>query len=520
MTAPAVAGPRFAVTVLAGALVLLASLVNLLRHNLYPLLGAEVGLVALGILLLAALAAALYRAMGRLGRALLEGLLVFLAVDLNADSLAVAAAAGAGAAILCLALRRSLLPFLAVMAGVALAASLLGIGQARAPAAPTPPPAVAGQGPAIVHLILDEHIGVEGAPGAGIRRELADFYLSRGFTLFGRGYSQHFHTVNAIPHMLNFGARPPSAEPPREGARLAANAWFSALARRGYRIDVHQSEFLDLCAHPAVRSCATYNSPRLDVLARAPLGAADKAGLIAMRLALLSESVAALVNLYEGARIGGAALPDLGTSVGGRVSMLNALEAFDRLIGELRAARPGRAYFAHLLLPHYPYGLAPDCSVRPVGRWMVRRSGAAREAREAAYADQLRCAMARVDAALAALAASPAGRDAIVVIHGDHGSRITAADPLAGNAGAIGERDMIAGFSTLLAVRLPGAAPAWRAEPVPVAGVLAHLARSGFASLPAPGAAPPVPTVVLDDARWVPRRNAPLPASWGRADAR
>ena len=49
MTAPAAAGPRFAVTVLAGALVLLASLVNLLRHDLYPLLSAEIGLVAPGI---------------------------------------------------------------------------------------------------------------------------------------------------------------------------------------------------------------------------------------------------------------------------------------------------------------------------------------------------------------------------------------------------------------------------------------------------------------------------------------
>ena len=519
MTAPAAASPRFAVTLLAGALVLLVSLVNLLRHNLYPLLSAEVGLVALGILLVAALMAALHRAMGALGRALLEGLLVFLAIDLNADSLAIAAAAGAGAAILGLVLRRSLLPFLAVMAGVVLAASLVGIGQGRAPPPPPASPLAAGQGPAIVHLILDEHIGVEGAPGARLRRELTDFYLSRGFTLFGRAYSQHFHTVNAIPHMLNFGA-PPASQTPEEGMRLAANGWFSALGQRGYRIDVHQSEFLDFCGHPAVRSCTSYDSSRLDALARSPLGAAGKAGLIAMRLAMLSEMLAGLVNSYEGARMGGAALPDLGTSVGGRVSMLNALAETDRLVGALRSARPGRAYFAHLLLPHYPYGLAPDCSVRPVGSWMVRRSGAPLAAREAAYADQLRCAMGRIDAALAALAASPAGRNSIVLIHGDHGSRITAVEPLAGNAGRIGERDMIAGFSTLFAVRLPGTAPAYREEPVPVAGMLAHLARSGFSSLPPPGAAPPVPTVVLDDASWVPRRAAPLPASWSRSGAR
>ena len=254
--------------------------------------------------------AALYWAMGALGRALLEGLLVFIAVDLNADRLVFAAVAGVGAAALSLWLRRSLLPFLATMAGFVLAATLLGIGQGRAPPPPAPPAAAAGQGPAILHLILDEHIGIEGAAGTRIRRELTDFYLSRGFTLFGRAYSQHFHTINAIPHLLNFGAPPASAEPPEEGMRLAANAWFSALARRGYRIDVHQSEFLDFCGHPAVRACASYYSPRLDVLAATPLGAADKAGLIAMRLALLSEAVTGFVNLYEGALIGGAGLPD------------------------------------------------------------------------------------------------------------------------------------------------------------------------------------------------------------------
>jgi len=524
--AAAAAGPRFAVAVLAGALVLLASLVNLLRHNLYPLLSAEVGLVALGILLIAALAASLYRAMGALGRALLDGLLVFLAVDLNADSLIAAAAAGAAAIALGLALRRSLLPFIATMAGFVLAASLAGIGRGQAPPPPAAagPPAAVPDRPAILHLILDAHIGIEGLAGgdrarAAIGRDLSRFYLSRGFRLYGRGYSQHFHTVNAIPHMLNFGAPPPSPEPPREGARLAANSWFSALAGRGYQIHVRQSEFLDHCGHPAVVRCAGYSSPSLRALAASPLSAPDRAGLIATRFALLSGAMAGLSKVYEAgaARLGA---PNLGTSLGGRVSMINALAAFDALIADLRGARPGEAYFAHLLLPHYPYGLGPDCRLKEVGRWMVRRSAEPRRAREAAYFDQLRCTTARVDAALAALAASPAGRNAIVVIHGDHGSRITGLDPIAENAGRFGDADMIAGFSTLLAVRLPGRPGGYEDEPVPVAALLAALARSDFAALPEQGAGPRPPLVVLDDAGWVPRRTQPMPAGWSAPGGR
>ena len=55
-------------------------------------------------------------------------------------------------------------------------------------------PSIAASKPAILHLILDEHIGVEGLPkdnpdAARLQWELRDFYLSRGFALYGGAYS-------------------------------------------------------------------------------------------------------------------------------------------------------------------------------------------------------------------------------------------------------------------------------------------------------------------------------------------
>src|SRR5690606_5752666 len=145
-----------------------------------------------------------YRAMGDLGRLVLQLLLVFLALDINFDAIV----ASVGTFVIGLLLRRRILPFLGIASAVVLATGLAGIGigagptrgAAEAEAAVSP---VSGP-PVLVHLILDEHIGVEGLLGdepeiAAMRQRLRDFYVGQGFRLFGGAYSEYLHTVNAIP---------------------------------------------------------------------------------------------------------------------------------------------------------------------------------------------------------------------------------------------------------------------------------------------------------------------------------
>src|SRR5207245_3601634 len=68
--------------------------------------------------------------------------------------------------------------------------------------------------PAIVHIILDEHIGLDGlAPDnprtPAVRQALDQFYLGNGFRVFGRAHSDYAFTTRSIPEILNFGANPP-----------------------------------------------------------------------------------------------------------------------------------------------------------------------------------------------------------------------------------------------------------------------------------------------------------------------
>ena len=63
--------------------------------------------------------------------------------------------------------------------------------------------------PRIIHLILDEHIGIEGIfidieGGAAIKSLMTQFYLKNGFQLFGGAFSHYFYTHFSLGNMLNF----------------------------------------------------------------------------------------------------------------------------------------------------------------------------------------------------------------------------------------------------------------------------------------------------------------------------
>ena len=503
---------------LAGTAVLGASLANFLHYHGYPLLRPEIAIVATGLILAAAFVALLYAGVGRPGRASLEALLVFLAIDLNSDIFWLALLAAIGTFLLCRLRRISVLPALTVLAAVVLLTTLLGLGERRPPIeriAGTAP--AASSAPAIVHLILDEHVGLEGITDPAVRDEVARFYGAHGFRLFSRAYSRHFHTVNAIPDILNFGGRGSSLGS-QDGVTVGPTAYLSLLRERGYGVNVYESDFANFCSGVPYASCTRYWSPSLAWIDALPHSAAEKARLIAYKFWSLSSVAVTLSEAYNFAVtrpwLRGAGLPFFMLEQRGISSGVAALGAFDTLTADLRQARPGNVYFAHVLLPHYPYVAGPDCRVVPPSQWDFRWSASPVAERQAAYHRQLRCVLRKIDAALTALEASPAGRNAVVVIHGDHGSRITRVEPRADNVGHYGERDLIAGFSTLFAVRAPGIEGGIDRTPAPAPALLGSLARSGFTSVGPGRVAAGAHDVMLDDAEWQPRRRVPLPRAW------
>jgi hypothetical protein len=514
------------ITAVSSAAIIIASYLNFLRFNEYPLLRPEVLIVAASIFILTILIALLHQSQKTLGRAILEGLLIFFILDQNGAGILYSALAGAIIIAIVLWRKKSTLPFLGTAAFIAILVGLAGIGSAPKndanKIAADEPVVNAVEPPALLHIIFDEHAGIEGLPAdndrsKALKAELQNFYIERGFRLYGRAYSEYFRTVNSIPQILNFGVSQDHELSPKDGIKLQHNAYFDFLRKKGYRMHVLQSDYLDYCSNEKIKDCETYGQASLSMLSRAPISIGQRAQFVAIRFSRLSPTFVTIGNAYLLAvyKFGkwGINLPSLGLNSEGRISALNAFLSTGSFKQELRNAKAGDAFFAHLLVPHYPYVLNSDCTIKSVDDWMLHRSASSRRLHENAYFDQIKCINKKLDTILIALEHSPAKDNFIVIVHGDHGSRITAINPTVENIGAFREDDVIAGFSTLFAIRAAGVKAGYINKAAPVSALLKDFTEKDF--LEAPVA--PLGTkglVILDDVDWQPASSYSLPKAW------
>ena len=508
----------------AGASLLSAALVNFLLHNDYPLLRTDVAIVAAVLLLIAAAMAPFYVGQRQWGRSLLDGLLVLVFADLNDLPLSVAAFAGVGVALLTWWRRISLVAPLALFGLIVIAAKLVGIEGRQAwfkkdEQAVSKPTAVTAPKYAILHLLLDEQAGVHGiypdTNGLRFRQELRQFFLSRGFALYGRAYSQHVHTVNAIPAVLNLGTHL-GAEATVDWVKVGRTIYFERLSKRGFKIHVLQNDFADLCSGNPVSSCTTYDASSLRPTLDAPLTLLQRAQLIGLKFVALSNVSAAVSKAVKQAvalagQPGGPAFEPGNAS---RTSTVATVVALREWLPMIRDARPGDVFFAHLLLPHFPHVLRADCSYLPWKEWeMMRGSKTSIEERRHTYIQQDRCTLRKVDELIQAFEQSTGGQAGVVIVHGDHGSRIFRVPPVTDVLGRFANDDVIAAQATLFAVRdLQQSRPRYDDTPQTITALLRDFVESDFRTAPTPSG--PMRGFVLSN-RWTKvQRKAELPPDW------
>jgi hypothetical protein len=471
------------------------------RSSGYGFWRPEILLAAGALVLAGAVLGAVARRLGTTARVLVVAALVVAFVDVQTD---VVRSFGPALLVLTLAsiavawlLREHLATIVVAVLGTALVATLLLPPHGRPePAARAPAGAARSDLPVVLHLILDEQIGLDGIPldmpGAAATREwLLAFWASRGFRVFGRAYSRYYETHNAISNLLNLAARDVDAAwfrgRFREGAHPEENAWLAAMAGRGHAIHVYQTDFLDLCGTrdgAYVRSCFTYDLETIAAIADAPFGVLEKARVVTgvyRRLSFLAS------GRTEDAR------PSV------RVAPLAVLPVLDRLAVELARARPGDMLVAHLMLPHHPYAFDRECGLRPLASWgtafsraavPLRNTPASRAASYPFYLDQVVCLHRRLGELLDRLRDAGTLDRATIVVHGDHGSRIEIVPPNARFAETLRHDDYVDAFSTLFAVKAPGFAAGYDGRQLPAEAILAAV-LAGDAAAAEEDAGPP-----------------------------
>ena len=353
---------------------------------------------------------------------------------------------------------------------------------------------VATDRPATLHLLLDGHIGIEGIPkdlpqGERVRDNLLRFYEKWGFRVFGRAYSPYFMTLNSIGSSVNAEVSTSDFEHATAGQRtgrrfqLLKNEYFRSVREAGAGIRVYQSDYVDFCSglQPSPELCVTYAADSFSSIRNVALPSLAKSRLILdsyFRRSILLTGLNKLFAMLSG--IAGIK-PELETTAAKRHFFSLAVPA---VIGDLRAdmlANPGgKFFFAHLLLPHGPYVWDSQCAIRTkTSTWKSRRVGhddlesvGTESYRAAAYNEyfaQIECVIRLLDDFFTALDNAGMMASATIIVHGDHGSRITLRDPIASHFDSLTKSDYVESFSTLFAIRSPDLEPGYddRLQPLP-----------------------------------------------------
>jgi hypothetical protein len=499
-----------------------ASFFNLLNFHDYPLFRAEVLLVVLVLAAIGTLMAMVQRTARPRLSFLFTGLFAAIMIDLGvAIGLDWFCALWVGLTIVCYfaesaLLRLTLAAFTAVLL-FQLATLTTGIGdQVRPENQAQNLQAKARSGatrPAIVHLVLDSYLGLDAmAQGPEVYRELraeqAAFFAARGFQLYPRAYSRHARTMNSLPYLFAYGAPPAVRYSSTKYAVPDELGYFTDLDKRGYRISVVTPAYVDFCVKQPLSHCRTFESSGLTSMLGFKLGVVDRArilGLTLLGLTNIPNEAATTVQRGLNGLFGTAGRWPYNRA---RLFPLTSLNEMDRFTAGLADLKPGEVRLAHFLLPHDPYMLTPECVVKPEATHLDEHGPGSAADREKGYADQVRCLQRRIDKMLVALDRTKAGREAIVVLHGDHGSRIAPIEPYIGGP-ELTQREMLMSHAAFFAIRVPGETAGEVPGTYALDELMAGFRDRDFASAPRPKEMPA--RVVMMDRNLQPSEWRPLP---------
>ena len=538
----------------APALILVAPFVGFLRVHHYEFLRPEVGVILATLVALGLILGAIVALRPEILRPLIFGILLTLFIDLivplemsemHRIRLWFLDAPLRFGLILCTIialqvlfwpLRRALSRIATITFGVIILGTLLippeapAIGETRNRTVAADPDL-----PPVVHLILDEHIGIEGLPadipGAReLQRDIKAFYKEFGFTLFGRAFSHYNFTTVSLSYMMNGGAASQAKSYVKRlaGNRLVhRNKWFEKLSERGYRIRVYQSDFLDFCTskNTAVDFCFVYpaNSIRALIGTEFPVGARIHlilSAYVGRSLIILPTAyivaVAELQQLLR--RLGFTPVSPFWEEIS--LAPIASLTTLDRLRADLRKTSRGTAFVAHLILPHGPFMYDADCQWSdtlvawydddPRSRSDRTLSPERRKALYQNYFRQIRCTLRKIEGLLKALAEDSLYQKAIIIVHGDHGLRMKFALAPQETDDQVSDALLIENFSTLFAIKMPGLDAAYMRQPRSIQAIFAdHVLGQPL---------PEEPTTVFlrseNDDEEVRMQPFPLPDSW------
>lgn len=289
----------------------------------------------------------------------------------------------------------------------------------------------------IIHIILDEQMSTRTAPetipSGHPASEFVAEYLKRGFQIYTRTEATSSNTEISLSQMLLY--EPINNIQPSKlgnfGHQIIENRHFNALRSLGYKLSVITSNHLNVCHNQPIE-CSYYGPDNGHAMTQYFDRYYDRVMMAMLQLrrsyvhrksphtVLVFRKIDQILRRFQ---------------IGPRYSSLlsfsrpsSMIDVFDVSIKKMMSIKAGEANYFHFLLPHFPYTLQQDCSLSPYPLWSspnrYASSPKSREQIYEAYWDQSACAHKKVFSAIDLIKKEHERLRPIIIVHGDHGSRI------------------------------------------------------------------------------------------------
>ncbi|HEV3486620.1 MAG TPA: sulfatase-like hydrolase/transferase [Vicinamibacterales bacterium] len=372
--------------------------------------------------------------------------------------------------------------------------------------------------PIVVHLIFDEMMSPGGFTndipgGAEMRESLLRFGEKHSLRMFDSVYSRYFFSGESMPNMMSpeyLGKTGLGDIYKSQQASQVSNAYFDDLDKRGYRTVVFQTSLMNFCANKSVDMCETFDSfdpggkGEVGLDARTQRASVWQTIVRAYKPSYVSEVGQWLLGRVYGLK------HEVGVfGTADRYDAQRFPQWFDRFKKFTATVPRGSHVYAHFMVPHSPYLLSEGCVVSgrfEAGYYLSQYPADERAAkRQQYYRDyfaQLSCVQRKLDEFLTELRQAENFRDATIVIHGDHGSRISSGNILEDYK----PRDYVDNYAVFFAARSPKLQPGLDCEFVS----LPEIFRRQFVA-DAPRTAARLPVVVTSRAAGLAKVESPMP---------
>jgi hypothetical protein len=315
----------------------------------------------------------------------------------------------------------------------------------------------------IVHILFDGFIGVGGLPkypaSELIKKEILSFFETNQFELYTHAYSRYARTGESVYTSMNYRHDFDSSFAIELALGsdhvMRQNALFTSVEDLGYRLNVYQTGHMDLCQsnRESLDRCWQYPLPNVH--------SAIESENTRLRFIILIKTLLGQSRLLR------VLLADARWYSSVEVAV-HEPRLFEVLSQDIQKRAMGNYFFAHALIPHGPFIYQADCSASydlhpalTVGRGrnepvLSELSEDVYEVRNGLYFGQIDCALKNLQSLIDGMKNDGNYDRAIIIVHGDHGSRIGPYSNSFENQHLLRQEHYRAEFSTLFAVKYPG----------------------------------------------------------------